>query len=333
MSQMMDFIIGLPDQIGIGYNRGKKINISGKISHYVVGGMGGSAIGGDLLKSYLFMLSKIPVDVIRGYYLPSYISDESVVVCSSYSGNTEETISLYEYAKKKKAHLIVITSGGKLEEMTKEDNVPCVIIPKGLPPRCAVGYSLFVQVGIAESLGLISSQENIVEKIAQSLKDYANRVNESSETLPMELAKKLKNKLPIIYADELIGSVAKRWVTQINENSKQLAHYHLFPEMNHNEIVGWENPEIIIKNGVVINLRHSREHSQVSRRFDIVNGILKEKGIEIVDIRFKADEFLEEMMGLLYIGDFLSYYLALENGVDPTPVDIITRLKNELKGE
>ncbi len=331
MSEMFDFIRGLPDQIEIAYIRGKKVKIDAQIKYYVVGGMGGSAIGGDILSSYLFLQSAIPVNVIRNYYAPTYIDEKTLFVCSSYSGNTEETISLYDYAKSKKSQIVVITSGGQLEEMAINDNIPVIKIPKGLPPRCAVGYSLFSQIGLAESVNILTEQEKIVNSVVVSLKEYLSKIDEN--TLPLQIAKELKGKLPIIYSDELIGAVAKRWVSQINENAKQLAHYGLFPEMNHNEIMAWQYPSKILDNAKVIFLRHSKEHERVQKRFEILNKMLTEKGQDVMEVHYDAHNRLEELMGLLYIGDFVSFYLAKENGVDPISIENIEYLKKELNGE
>ena len=291
--------------------------ISGEITSILVCGMGGSAIGGDLLKSYLANTS-IPVFVNRNYDIPKFVDSYTLVFAVSYSGNTEETISCFKQAKEKKANVWAICSGGKLAEIADKK----ILIPTGYQPRAAIGYLFFPMLGLLHNSNIISITDTELNEMLAVLRN----VNEFKEKA-QELAKKIRGKLPVIYSSELLAPVAYRWRTQINENAKLPALHHVFPEMDHNEINAFIN--MSRKNFIAIMLRDKKDHERIRKRMDITKEIIANR-VDIEEIYTKGDYLLARMMYSIYLGDFVSYYLAIDNRTDPTPVDIIEQLKQEL---
>ena len=304
----------------------------------VFSGLGGSAIGGDVVRSYLYFEAKIPILVLREYQLSGYVDSLTLVFAASYSGNTEETLSAYQEAKEKGATIIAVSSGGKLKESAQKDGFTFVEIPKGLPPRCALGYLSILPLCLLSRLGLAKDVGPYVNKMAQVLEDLKNnnlnpRIGQK-DNIAKYIAAKIVNKIPVIYAPSVHFDVcATRFRGQIAENSKALASSHVFPEMNHNEIVGWQNTKKLFKNLIVIMLRDKDAHPRVNKRMDITKDILKKEGISVLEIHSRGEDLLSRMFSLIYIGDFISYYLAILYGIDPAPVDRVTYLKNELAKE
>ncbi|MCX5703113.1 MAG: bifunctional phosphoglucose/phosphomannose isomerase, partial [Candidatus Omnitrophica bacterium] len=305
----------------------------------VFAGMGGSAIGADFVRSYLYFEIKIPIQVFREYTLPNYIDSSTLVFVSSYSGNTEETISAYKEAKERGANLIVISSGGLLKECATKDKITFIEIPAGSPPRCALGYLSIVPLCVLARLGLIKDTRGNINSMVELLEELKNknlnpRIGQK-DNIAKAIALKLFNKFTVIYSSSVHFDIcATRLKGQLAENSKALSSSHLFPEMNHNEIMGWENPEKLFKNFVVVMLRDKGMHPRVAKRMDITRDILKKAGIKsIIEVFSRGEGLLSRIFSLIYIGDFTSYYLAILYGIDPTPVERVTYLKNELARE
>jgi len=301
----------------------------------VFAGLGGSAIGADLVRSYLYFESNIPITVVREYELPAYIDSETLIFISSYSGNTEETLSAYNQAKEKGANIVAISSGGMLEEYALKDKVTFIRIPKGMPPRCALGYLSITPLCVLAKLGLIKDVNPYINKAAGVLEDLKNtclnpRIAQK-DNIAKYIAAKLFNKFVVVYSSSIhFDVVATRFRGQLAENSKALASAHVFPEMNHNEIVGWQNPKKMFKNFVVVMLRDKGVNPRVTKRMDITSEILKKEGVEVLEIWSRGEDVLSKIFSLIYIGDFISYYLAILYGIDPTPVERVTYLKKRL---
>lgn len=298
-------------------------------------GMGGSAVGGDLVRSYLYSECKVPVLVLREYELPAYVDNSTLLFVSSYSGNTEETLSAYTGAKERGCSLIVVSSGGKLKECAVRDNLTFIEIPANLPPRCALGYLSIIPLGILARLGLIKDISPLVNqavRVLEELKDKSlNPRIGQNDNIAKSIALKLFNKFAVIYSASAHFDVcATRFRSQLAENAKALSSSHLFPEMNHNEIMGWQNPEKIFKNFAAVFLRDKEMHPRVAKRMDITGAILDKEGVKIIEISSRGDSLLSRILSLIYIGDFVSYYLAILYGIDPTPVERVTYLKNKL---
>jgi glucose/mannose-6-phosphate isomerase len=301
----------------------------------VFAGLGGSAIGADLVRSYLYFESKIPITVVREYDLPAYVDSETLIFVSSYSGNTEETLSAYKQAEEKGANMVVISSGGAVEEFARKDQNIFIQIPKGLPPRCALGYLSIIPLCVLANSGLIKDVNPFINKTTGVLEDLKNKCLNprlaQKDNIAKYIAAKLFNKFVVVYSSSIHFDVAAtRFRGQLAENSKALASAHVFPEMNHNEIVGWQNPKKMFKNFVVVMLRDKDVNPRVTKRMNITTEILKNEGVEVLEIWSRGEDVLSKIFSLIYIGDFISYFLAILYGIDPTPVDRVTYLKKEL---
>lgn len=301
----------------------------------VFSGLGGSAIGADLVRSYLYFESKIPLLVCREYELPAYVDSATLLFLSSYSGNTEETLSAYQQAKAKGASLVAISSDGRLKEFAQKDKITFIEIPPGLPPRCALGYLSIIPLCILSKLGLIKDASLSIEtavKVLEELKRKSLNLNiGQKDNLAKSIALKLYNKFAVVYSAAVHFDVcAIRFRGQLAENAKALASSHVFPEMNHNEIVGWQNPKKLFRNFLVVMLRDKFVHPRVAKRMDITKDILKEQGVEVIEIWSRGEDLLSRIFSLIYSADFISYYLSILYGIDPTPVDRVTYLKKKL---
>jgi len=306
-----------------------------KCKHIVFSGMGGSAIGADIIRSYSLYKIGYPLTVIRNYRIPKFINRESLFFACSYSGNTEETLASFQEARKKKARIIVICSGGKLLELARKNRIPCLVIPEGYPPRQALGYSFFSPLKILGNLGIIHKLSNEVEEtlsVLTRLRDNNLSFDIGIKNNPAKkLAYFLKNKFPVIYGScDYLDAVITRWRGQFAENSKTLSSVNFFPEMNHNEIVGWRFPQKLLKDFAVLMLRDSSEHKRVSQRIEITKELLKKDGFKIKEIWSQGNSLMARMFSLVYIGDFASFYLGILNSIDPTPVEPIVYLKKKL---
>ena len=338
-SNMLKLLVGFPEQCEKAADIGFKFDIRPSYfsgcSQVVFTGLGGSAIGADLIRSYLADEANVPISVNRNYTLPGFVSKSTLAVASSYSGNTEETISAYKDARAKGARLVAITSGGEIAKMASADNVPLITIPGGLPPRCALGYSFFPSLVLLSKLGIVADKGRDIKKAINLMgrlrdEEIGPQVAEK-DNQAKSLARRIHGRYPIIYGGaDRIDTVAVRWRGQLAENSKTISSSHVFPEMNHNEIVGWENPEGVLKRFVVICLRDVQDHERIKKRMDITRSIIEKEGVSVIEAESTGDSALERIFSLVYTGDFVSFYLAVLNGVDPTPVDRIAYLKKEL---
>lgn len=293
-----------------------------KFNKIIVCGMGGSAVSGDLLKDLLKNRISIPIDVCRDYRLPAYVDKDTLTFCISYSGNTEETLSQFVDCIKRKSKIIGITSGGKLEEWCKKFNLPYVLIPSGYQPRSALPYLLFSMIVCLQKLVVVNLQKEIDETI-----ELLKRVKTDSIK---KLALSTKDSTIVVYSSDEFSGVARRFKTQINENSKMPAKYDVFPELDHNEIVGYQN-ERLNKNSFVLILRDKDEPEEIKARIEITKDLIKGKVKGMEEIWTEGKSKLARMMSLVFLGDVLSYELAVLNKVDPVEVESIVILKKKLK--
>lgn len=339
LSDMLKLIESFPVQVREAADIGSKFTLPDaykrEYANIVCAGLGGSAIGADIMRSYVADEARTPISVCRNYTLANYVGKGSLVIVSSYSGNTEETISAYKDAKGRGAKIIVMTSGGQIRDMAKADGNACLIIPSGLPPRCALGYSFFPLLALMSKIGVITDKSKEIEEtitVLEGLRDKKiGAVVAESRNMAKKLASDLHEKYGIIYGgQDHIDCVVTRWRGQIAENSKALASSHVFPEMNHNEIVGWENPKAMLKKFVVVILRDRSDYTRTAKRMDISKVIMKKKAAKVVEVESVGESLLARIFSLIYMGDFVSYYLAILNKRDPTPVESVTYLKNEL---
>jgi glucose/mannose-6-phosphate isomerase len=333
---MYEKIVGFPAQMNEGWEIGKlaempDLNISA-IKAIVVCGLGGSAIGGDLVRTFLAYRIGIPFHVCRNYLLPRFVDSSTLCILASYSGNTEETLSAYDQARAKGARIFVITSGGELKERALADGYAVITIPPGYPPRAALGYSFMPMLVTLSRLGFVDDLNPEIEAaIAFLEKNRENYLIENAENPAITTAQKLEGKIPLIYAgQDHIDAVAVRFKGQICENSKQLAFFNFFPEFNHNELVGWGIVEPFKDRLFAIILKDQDDHQRVSLRMNIVADIIRQKGVEVLQFESSGPNLLARMFSIIQFGDFVSLYLALLNKIDPTPVKVIDFLKKEL---
>lgn len=333
---MRKLLVEFPQQIEDAVHIGKAAATSLKpldVDNIVITGLGGSAIGGDLLRSYLTDELRVPFVVNRHYFLPEFVNDRSLVIVSSYSGHTEETIAAHHDATKRKAKVLCISSNGETELMAAKFEQPLITIPKGLPPRAALGYSFFAPLVALTALKLIPSKEKEIKETVSLLKKkakvYSSLLSNQNEAL--EIAKQLYTKLPIVYSSaDHFDVVNTRWRGQLAENAKVLAFGHVLPEMNHNELVGWKVLRRIMQDMVVLFLRDKADHARVQVRMNITREIVDQYAAKVIDVQSEGKSLLARMFSLIYLGDWVSFYLSILNGVDPTPVKVIDYLKNEL---
>ncbi|MCP4728017.1 MAG: bifunctional phosphoglucose/phosphomannose isomerase [bacterium] len=308
-------------------------DIKKSINNITIAGMGGSAIGGEIIGSLYRDELTIPVTVARDYNLPGFVNDRSLVITSSYSGNTEETLSCFKDAVRRNANLICITTGGELSGLAVEHNAKIVTIPEGYQPRAAIGLSLIPLIRILSNNEFISDQdENIrecIEVITSLCGEYSP--GNTSGNMIIELAKEISGSIPVIYTPgPPFDCLATRWRCQFTENAKILAFGNSFPELNHNEIMGWAKLTPCLDNYYVIFLRDDGESEKIRSRIEITKEIITKYGVKTAEIRSNGREKLSRMLSLLYYGDYLSFYYAIMNKTDPTPIENIRFLKHEL---
>ncbi|MFN3196263.1 MAG: bifunctional phosphoglucose/phosphomannose isomerase [Chlorobiota bacterium] len=335
---MYDILTEFYHQIETGLNAGQAIDKKQyDYDNIVFCGIGGSAISGDILSSYLDSIGyNKQVYVNREYTLPNWANENTLVLVSSYSGNTEETLSAYEEATKITKNIICYTTGGKLGELAESRQHQVINLRKGMMPRCGLAMSFIAVLSSLVHLDIIPS--NLDESIEQAIKDtYANLKN-NSKTLSninsnnaITLAKKLHKKKTVIYAGKLMYPVAKRWAGQIQENAKSHAYFNQIPEMNHNEINSWDY-EANNKDLCIVLLKDKAEHPRVQKRMRIFTELVNQRA---TTFGFSSDGryVLTRMFELIYFGDWVSYYLSIIRGVDPTPIPTITILKEKMAGK
>ncbi len=334
-SNMLSHLVQTPDYCRDAIKRSEQTSVPTKVKpkNIVIVGMGGSAIGGEILQDWLREELPIPIEVCRDYILPAYVNKDTLVFANSYSGNTEETLSAFLAAVHRKCTTIAITSGGNLLSFSKKLQVPHVTIPNHLPPRVAIPYLFFPLPVVMEKMRILSNIGNELEEAIKVL-ERVGKANSPSVPTEDNKAKKLAHELietiPVIYGFRQYGAIAHRLKTQFNENSKVPSKHDVFPELNHNSTVGWEAPETLTKKYSVILIRDPEEPSEIRNRIETTTALVLQKAKKVLQIDAEGDGKLARMLSVLFIGDFASVYLAVLQNKDPTPVKIIDRVKREL---
>jgi glucose/mannose-6-phosphate isomerase len=297
-------------------------------------GMGGSAIGGELASGLLFGDLRVPMSVLRGYDLPAYVGPDTLVFVSSYSGNTEETLSAYAQARERGARIVCSTTGGQVGALAAEHGHDTVVIPGGLPPRAALPYSLAPMLVVLARLGMIEDPGAQIDDAVSVAMECAAAYGPSrpqGENPAKSIAQWFHGHVPVVYGTApMTAVVANRWAGQLSENSKTIAHRNELPEMNHNEIVGWSGPCALAGEARAVFLRDREDHARVARRIEFTMGEVKTAGALAREVVSSGATRLGRMISLVSMGDFTSFYLAMLDGVDPTPVAPIDRLKKML---
>ena len=333
---MYEKIVDFPSQFEAGWQIGKSADLPdvdpNVVKNIVVCGLGGSAIGGDLVRSYLAYQLGVPMNVCRHYKVPEYVDQFSLCIISSYSGNTEETLSAYDDARNRGALIFAITSNGRLKEKALADGFKVIEIPPGFPPRAALGYSFVPMLVALSRLGFCKDVDPDIKAAIEFMRENVKNFTLDKKDSPaLTAAQKMHNRFPLIYSSQdYIDAVAVRFKGQICENAKQLAFFNFFPEFNHNELVGWGEMELFKDMLYTVILKDKADHDRVSIRMKIVTDIIRGKGVETLEYESSGPNLLARMFSLIQFGDFTSLYLALLNQVDPTPVKVIDYLKNKL---
>jgi glucose/mannose-6-phosphate isomerase len=336
VEKMAEYLWGLPEQFTSILEQGISLpqKYQRTYGNIVITGLGGSAIGGDIIRTYALQKAQVPVIVNRDYDMPNFVNKDSLVLTVSYSGNTEETLSAYQQARSQGASIIAVTSGGKLAEIAEEDGYAVVKIPGGLAPRAATGYLFGPLALILEELGIVQGSTTDLEETVQVLKAIREGIHpgvDIPQNQAKAIARDMKDSLPIIWGSTARSETAAlRWKGQINENAKSPAYFNMFPELNHNEIVGFGMPKDLLARLVIIILRDPGDHSQVKKRIEISKEIIRTHVKKIIELETQGESFLAKFYSLAYVGDYASFYLALEYGINPNPVEVIDYLKAEL---
>jgi len=305
-----------------------------KPRNIIIAGMGGSAIGGEMLRDWLRDELHLPIEVCRDYFLPAYADENTLVFAISYSGNTEETLNAFLDAIHRKCMTITVTSGGHLLSFSQKLRIPQVRIPTGFPPRVAIPYLFFPLPILMERMGILKNIDANLEEVIQVLKRLSkeNLPETRTENNPTKkLALELTGSMPVVYGFRQYGAIARRWKTQFNENSKVPSMCDVFPELNHNEVVGWEAPEAFTKKFSVVLLRDPDEPPEIKHRIEATRLLALHKAWEVLEIYARGERKLARMFSLLYLGDLTSIYLAILQGTDPSPVEIIDKIKLEMR--
>ena len=331
---MLSRIKDLPKQVRDAWAIASKATIApaySDVRNIVVVGMGGSAIGGDLALALLADELKVPAAVHRDYGLPAYDGRDSLVIVSSYSGNTEETLSGFEEARKRGAKVLAITTGGKLVELARTSNYPVITFSYKARPRATLGYSLGLVLGALSRLGFVRDLADDIDAALADLAKLEERVHEGAKTNDAKkIAIDLFGRVPFMYGAGVMGVMARRAKGQWNENAKNWAAFDVMPELNHNAVVGFPHPPIAKEALTVLLLRSDRDNPRHKLRFEVTRELLDRARIPHKTLQFAGRNMLSEVLQMVLFTDYVSFYVALLNGADPSPNDSIDFLKDRL---
>jgi len=317
---MESIVEEMPERLRKASKAGKEITLSREFDRIVVAGMGGSALPGEIIKSLLG--EEKQVMVVRDYSLPKWLDSRALVFAISYSGNTEETISMFRHAAKITKNIVVASSGGKLEELAKRSETPFVKLQKGIPPRMAYPEITGLMLNVLSNAGLMNVREQDYEETAAVLKKPAYK------ELAKDLARKINGRIPLLYSSSKLWSVSYKWKINFNENSNIPAFANLFPEWNHNELNGFLNSK---DEFYAVFLRDDEEHFRIRKRMRLTKEILKEAGIPVTEIVTRGTNLFAKIFSTIYIGDLVSLELCRLNNTNPLDIPLINELKQRLE--
>ena len=329
---MLGAVASLPRQAREGYEPAiatEGLPLADGVTGIAFCGMGGSGIAGDVLRAVYSNRLTVPVEVVRSPVVPAWVGPHSLVVCSSYSGGTAETLACFEEARERGARIVPITSGGRLAERSAELGIAPVLVPGGFLPRAALGFLLFALLGALERVGLLPRLSDDVHDAVAVMDPLVEALGPAVPTQRSEakaLAGRIGRRQPVIWGADGVGSAAAyRWKTQMNENGKVPAWAASLPELDHNEVVGWSDGRG--DDTFVVALRDEAEHPDVSVRFPISLEIARDAGAATEEVWATGRNRLSRFLSLSIMGDYTSCYMGLAHGVDPSPIDAIVRLK------
>ena len=335
-SGLHDRIAGLPDQCDQAWREAKALELPACYADsrsVAVLGVGGSAIGGDILAGLTSLEKTAPLSVIRGYSLPGWIDTDTLAIVSSYSGNTEETLSMYRQARDAGARIVVITSGGELGREAGKDGVPVLHVSFDGEPRAALGYTFAAPMAILCGLGLLQDRSADMEEAGLVLRELRTSLTSNiptSRNPAKQLAADMLNRLVVVYGAGHLSGVARRWKVFLNENSKAWAFAEEMPEANHNSIEGYANAGLA-SGGITVVLLHSNLlHPRISQRYLLTRELLDSHSLPNYQVEAIGKSPLAQVLSATFIGDFVSYYLAVLNGIDPSATPLLDQMKQRL---
>ncbi len=336
-SGMGQRLASLPHQVRLAWQAALSLSLPSSyrsVSKVVLAGMGGSGVGGDLLADLLAMEPSGPVfAVCRDYRLPPWVDAQTLVIASSYSGNTEEVLACFRDALGRSAKVVAVTAGGILQQEAQAQRTPILGINYRGEPRSALGFSFLAPLAVLQSLGLAPDQASALEEAVTLLEDALQRHMPGQPAAGNEakrLAQALEGHLVVVYGAGFLGGVARRWKTQINENAKGWAFSEALPELNHNAIVGYQFPHALAPGLFVVLLHAPSMDHRVSARYPITMELLGRAGVPHQRVEVEGASPLAQVLGAVALGDWTSYYVAVLNGVDPSPVEAVEYLKGRL---
>lgn len=329
--QMIRHILAWPELLQQGFDQPLDLpgNLRGR-EQLVCCAMGGSAIGAGVVSGYLSSGLTVPMSVVRGYTLPGFINERSLVLCLSYSGDTEETLACFDQAKARGAALLVVTSGGQLLKRAKRDGAAVITLSYDSQPRATMPLLVGLLLRLLGVLGYVANQQSAVAKARRELEVAMKQAKDGDDQPAAKLAKAMVDKVPIVYGAGSLAAAARRLKGQVNENAKQTAAWEAVPEQNHNALVGYEFPSDLADHVVFVLLRSANEHPRHAARYRFMKDLLKRRSLPYVELTGSGDDELSQLCTVLFWGDLTSLYLAYENGIDPTPVTVIGDLKKHL---
>ncbi|MFN4150557.1 MAG: bifunctional phosphoglucose/phosphomannose isomerase [Candidatus Sericytochromatia bacterium] len=335
-SNIFEHIKNLGFQLEESYKRYENITFDNNTNFdnvILLGTGGGSSIASKLAKAVLEKVIEVPIVINQGYSVPKWVSKNTLAIALTVSGNTEETIQAFEQAISQKAYGVAITAGGKLKAVSEKLNAPIVELPETkMQARSAIGDLFGALIRTLEKLDVIKFDfSSDIQKTSDLLKILGLKYSDLNNSEPLKTAEKLKGFSPVIYSsDELIEVSSIRWKNQFGENSKVIAHYYTFPEMNHDEVVGWEQEKKLQEHFKVVFLRDNKDHDRNKKRMDVTKTLIENRGVEVLEINSRGESDLERVISLIYFGDWVSIYLAFLYEIDPTPVNLIIEMKKIL---
>jgi glucose/mannose-6-phosphate isomerase len=330
---MLGDVLSMPHQLGDALWRSEAAGVPRRHmpGGLVVCGMGGSAIGGDLARSAIGSRARLPLRVVRGYELVPWMAADALVVCASYSGNTEETLACWQAAGEIGAPRVAVTTGGELARLAREVGAPVIGVPSGMQPRAAVAYMTVATLECAAAAGVSESLRPEVEAAGTLLTQLVDEwgPDAAPDSQAKSLARALDGTIPVVYGGGITAGVAGRWKTQINENAKSPGYAAVLPEADHNDIVGWERAPGLARMSAIF-LDDDGIHPRIRRRIELTARLVADGAVTVQTLRARGQSAVERIMSLVLLGDVVTVYMAVLAGVDPTPVEVLERLKGQL---
>jgi glucose/mannose-6-phosphate isomerase len=339
-SDMLGHIRALPAQCTAAWDLVQAVRLPPAyegVQHVVVVGIGGSAMGATAVQGLVSGESAVPISVVRDYSLPAYVRGPNyLVVGCSYSGNTEETLSAMSQALARGVRAVAVTTGGQLADLARRESMPVVGYEYHSQPRAALGYSLVLLLGVCSRLGLVGDYGADIAEATRVMEAWQREIDAPTATVgnaAKSLAVRIGGLLPVIYGAGHLLAAANRWKTQFNENAKSWSYFEPMPELQHNSVVGFDSAQPVGDETFVVMLCSDLDHPRTTTRWQITEEMLSSAGVAVERVTARGESRLAQLLSLIHFGDYVSYYLSLLKGKDPTPVEAINYLKRRLAGQ